>query len=269
MRRFSPAFSAMISVATLLTGCFEDDRIVLPEPPVEQGPRLEEGGYEVQIAAVDVVDCYGMRARDLVGESLRVELSHRSGDRVVVAWDGLRLKGEMAGGALSASGEQSAWYDTGDTTVAEEPPAEPDGDETADSGDSSGPSSGDSGGSADPGGGESDPDTGSGGGSDPGAPDGGDSGDSTDPDTGSGGGGGSGGSGGAPDMWLSLSLDLQIRAERIADGRFHYVMESGGERCEIDAQVGMIFAGGRGREPQPVYEDTETDTDVDTEADAG
>ena len=50
-----------LALSALLTGCFEDDQILLPEPPVEEAPRLEEGAYEVQVAAVDLLDCPGVR----------------------------------------------------------------------------------------------------------------------------------------------------------------------------------------------------------------
>lgn len=265
MIRISSLFS-LIALSTL-TGCFDEEPIVLPDDPTPSGVELIEGSYEVQIVAVEEIACQGMRPRDLVGETLYVDLAQLNGPKVRVDWDGLALYGSMKDSALSVSGSEAIWYD--DTAV---------GETGTDTDTDTAPP--DDGSDTDPVGEE---DTGGA------APEPGDCGDSGDTSTGSGGssedtGGSSGGSSGSDcgdtgsepgdpgdaDMIMELSMDLVIRTDRIADGRFTYRFEGDGMSCSLSAQVSVAFSGRHEARPQPVYEEeTEVDTEVDTGADTG
>ena len=113
MIRFSTIFS-LIALSTL-TGCFDEEPIVLAPEPAPVGIELIDGSYEVQIVAVEEIACQGMRPRDLVGETLSMDLRQLNGPKVQMDWDGVALYGSMKDSALSVSGGESVWYDTADT----------------------------------------------------------------------------------------------------------------------------------------------------------
>ena len=72
-------------------------------------------------------------------------------------------------------------------------------------------------------------------------------------------------------MIMELSMELVIRTDRIADGRFTYLFEGDGMTCSLTARVSVAFSGRNEDRPQPVYEEeTEVDTGSGTgDADAG
>jgi hypothetical protein len=209
----------------LLSACLVPVEVEVP-PPSSQ-PVLQDGQYEVHLVGVDSLSCAGLRPRDLVGSEVEVSLKAH-GSKVHLSFEGMQLQGEMAGGNLSASGQMGlsvGMEDSGTTTV-----------DTGDvsEGNTGGGSAGDTGGAS------------SGGGS------AGDTGGQADPsvpcDT-----------GGSSES-VAVSLELEIRSDRVADGAMHYEVSGSGMECSFDAQVSMSFVGKGGGIPTPVEETEVMDT---------
>lgn len=139
MQKFFPIFAIF---SAILSGCYDDT--IQVEPPVS--PALQEGRYVIQVASVDDIQCYGMKARDLVGQSFEASLKS-NGNRASVMVEGLRLKGEMQGGILAVEGSMDTPVVMG---VEDCPVAEEDTNVSGTSNGSSGSSSGSRGGGSSP-----------------------------------------------------------------------------------------------------------------------
>ncbi|HNH50694.1 MAG TPA: hypothetical protein PKY30_26910, partial [Myxococcota bacterium] len=227
----------------LSTACFDEPSVILPQPPPDDSPALDEGVYELQVVAVDDFSCPGMRARDLIGQEMWGSFG-RSGKKVSFDLQGLPMEGRMKQGRVSMAGHLEM---SEPEPVPVDDPAEPtsDGDEPVSSGDPDDSTSSDASGGSKPdcGGGSSDPSTGGSSGGSAGSSGGsegssGGSGGSTPPDDGE-------DCGNTEPSVLSMEAvaELEVLSSHLAEGSLWYQVSGSGMTCSFEVQVVMAFVG--------------------------
>jgi hypothetical protein len=124
MRSFIFTASSLL----FLAGCPD---VVIVDPPADSKPvRLESGRYSVLVTDVVSVSCDGLRADDLFGQQLPLDLFMARGGRAEANLGGFFLTGRMASGVLALDGELSPGPvgEDDDIGVAETEDQEADGD---------------------------------------------------------------------------------------------------------------------------------------------
>jgi hypothetical protein len=109
-------FAAIASV-----GSCTGPAIVEVEPPVESGPMLEGGAYSLVIRDVNGLSCgEAVRARDLIGAQVPVELLAGPDGRASLRMEGWVLDGEQGPGRLVVEGAPEAYSTSDDVDVVTE-----------------------------------------------------------------------------------------------------------------------------------------------------
>jgi hypothetical protein len=70
--------------------------------------------------------------------------------------------------------------------------------------------------------------------------------------------------GGSSEYSVEASLELQVITERLAEGRFTWLIISDDSECSVDTQAALLFIGESEDKPVVAEEDEDADADADT-----